>query len=273
MTASHQSDRQLLLSQPDVSAVIPVFRNADTLEGLYRRLTHTFESQQMDFEIIFVDDACPAGSLGILKILAQRDARVMTLALKENVGQHAAILTGLAYACGKWSIIMDADLQDPPEAIPALLTKGEEGFAAVFGGRRGRYESHDRLFTSRLFKWLQHLLTGVPIDAGTFVAISSSMREYLLKMGVPFASIVMMIGCTGLPLASVPVYRSSRPTGSSAYSAWGRLRSGLRAILWVFHWRLRKITGMVNNSQQDKFISDRRKAVRIAEFIGYRFKR
>jgi len=222
-----------------VSIVVPVYRNADMLRELYRRLRGTLEPQQLSFDVIFVDDACPTGSLPVLESLARSDPRVTVLALERNVGQHRAVLAGLAYARGDWAVVMDADLQDPPEAIPPLLAKGQEGFAAVFAGRRGWYESPLRLLTSRLFKGLLHLLTGTPADAGIFVAMSRLMVKRLLTVGGPHPMIVAMIGCTGLPMVSIPVARAQRQTGSSAYTSWGRLKSGWRAITWVLDWKWR----------------------------------
>ena len=228
---------------PQISVIVPVFRNAETLDELHRRLRQTLETQDPNFEIIFVEDGGPDRSLAWLKQLAAADLRVGLIALRQNVGQHAAILLGLGHARGSWTVIMDADLQDPPEAIPDLVATGRSGFAAVFAGRRGHYEARGRLFTSRLYRWLLWRLTGLPGDAGLFLAMDGRMRDRLLSMGGPHPSIVAMIGCSGLPLASIPVVREARLTGRSAYNSWSRLRSGLRAIHWILDWKWRKLTG------------------------------
>lgn len=224
---------------PEISVVIPVYCNAEMLHELYGRLRHVLAAQRLPYEMIFVDDAGPDGSLAVLRELAQGDPRVAVLALEQNVGQHRAVLTGLAQARGQWVVVMDADLQDPPEAIPHLLTKMQEGFAAVFAGRRGRYESAFRLLTSRLFKRLLHLLCGVPADAGLFVAMNRQMVKRLLAFNVAQPFVTAMMGCTGLPLASTPVLRSQRRRGRSTYSFWKRLKTGSLAIAWVLSqkWR------------------------------------
>jgi glycosyltransferase involved in cell wall biosynthesis len=239
--ASRKAGTEAASQDLHVSVVVPVYRNAETLPELYRRLRRTLEVQQLSFEMLFVDDACPVGSLAVLESLARSDSRVTVLALAENVGQHRAVLAGLAYARGDWAVVMDADLQDPPEAIPPLLAKGQEGFAAVFAGRRGWYESPMRLLTSRVSKGLLHLLTGIPADAGIFVAMNRVMVTRLLTLGGPHPMIVAMIGCAGLPMVSIPVVRARRPTGSSAYNSWGRLKSGWRAIAWVLDWKWRTL--------------------------------
>jgi polyisoprenyl-phosphate glycosyltransferase len=220
----------------DVSVIVPVYRNAGTLRELRDRLSQVLEGQALAFELLFVDDASPDGSLALLRELAAADQRVAVLALAQNVGQHRAVIAGLGMARGEWSVVLDADLQDPPEAIPTLLASGRDGYAAVFAGRRGRYESRGRLFTSWVFKRLLSALCGVPPDAGIFVAMHCSLVERLLEMGGGKPFVVAMIGCAGLPMASVPVPRDCRHDGESAYSAWGRLRSGWRGVAYALSW-------------------------------------
>ncbi|MBI5379526.1 MAG: glycosyltransferase family 2 protein [Nitrospirae bacterium] len=218
---------------PEVSVVIPVYRNADTLSALYQRVRQALETHGLTDEVVFVDDACPANSLAVLSELAGSDSRVAVLALASNVGQHRAVLAGLSHARGERVVILDADLQDPPEAIPDLLAKMQEGFAAVFAGRRGWYESPARLLTSHLFKWLLHKASGVPADAGLFVAMNRTMAERLLASEAPRPFLVAQMGFTGLLLASIPVARTRRPGGGSAYSFRARLMIGVRALLWA----------------------------------------
>ncbi len=257
----------------NVSVVVPVYRNVDTLSELYRRLCQTLESLVSVFEVIFVDDACPDGSMAVLESLAQNDPRVGVLVLERNVGQQRAVLAGLAHALGEWIVIMDADLQDPPEVIPALLAKGQDGFAAVFAGRRGKYESSSRLLCSRLFKGLLHLLTGVPADAGIFVAFNRLMLGRILAMGGRNPHVVAMIGCARLPLTSIPVIRAQRPSGNSAYTFKGRLKSGWRAIGWVLSWKLRRCLIKINPPSRLSITTRQLPStpVRVARHIGSRF--
>ncbi len=224
---------------PPVSVVVPVYRNAETLEELHRRLDAALGAAGVDFELVFVEDACPAGSLAVLRRLEALDPRVGVLPLPRNVGQHAAVLRGLARARGRAVVVMDADLQDPPDAVPALLARLAQGPAAVFAGRRGRYESLGRLATSRLFKRALHVLLGLPADAGMFVAMDRRMVERVLAMDASRPFVVAMIGCAGLPLDSLPVARAPRPSGRSAYRSWRRLAVGVFAMSWAFGYRLR----------------------------------
>jgi glycosyltransferase involved in cell wall biosynthesis len=215
---------------PDVSVVVPVYGNADTVRPLHDQIRRVLRTADLTHEIIFVNDACPFGSLAVLQQLAATDRDVKVAALERNVGQHRAVLYGLTQARGKSAVIMDGDLQDPPDAIPRLLEELKKGRAAVFAGRRGQYQSGGRLLTSRAFKTLLHLLSGVPPDAGMYVAINRAMIDHLVARRETYPFVVAMIGTSGLPCASIPVCRATRPSGRSHYSSWMRLRAGLSAV-------------------------------------------
>ena len=228
------------MASVELTVVVPVYRNAAMLAGLHQRLIAVLEPL-VPFEVLFVDDCCPEGSRAVLERLAAADLRVAVLVLDRNVGQHRAVLAGLACARGEWVVTMDGDLQDPPEAIPDLLRAARAGAPAVFAGRRGAYESPGRLATSRLFKRLLHRLCGVPVDAGLFVLLHRSLVSRLLELGGPRPFVVAMIGCTGVPSVSIPVSRIPRPSGASSYNGWDRLISAASALVWVALWRARLI--------------------------------
>lgn len=215
---------------PEVSIVVPVFRTAATLETLQARLCHVLDGYGHPFEILYVDDACPEGSATILTRLTHDDQRTNALLLAHNIGQHQAALAGLAHARGEWIVVMDADLQDPPEAIPRLIDTGRQGYDAVFAGRRGSYESPARLATSVLFKRLLHWLCGVPADAGLFVAVRRTVVDRVRSVSMRRPSLVAMIGLAGARCASVPVTRAARPAGQSAYTFAMRLSAGLGVL-------------------------------------------
>lgn len=212
---------------------MPVYRNAATLEPLYARLLCAIAPLTDRYDIVFVNDACPEGSLEVLKRIALRDDKVSVIDLAHNVGQHQAIVIGLAHAVGDIVAVMDADLQDPPEALPhlvaTLLTSPDIG--VVFAGRRGRYESGLRLGTSFAFKTLLHWVGKVPRDAGSFCVMRRQVVDRLLALpSVPPYLLTLLSACK-VRTVSVPVVRQVRPVGASAYSEWKRLRLAL-AALW-----------------------------------------
>ena len=202
-----------------------------------------------DFEIVFVDDQCPQRSSEVLNKLAEHDDRVTVIGMVKNSGQQNAVLTGLAYSKGKNAVIMDADLQDPPRAIPGLLAKLNDGYDVVFAGRRGTYQALSRLFTSRLYKWTLHIITGVPSDAGLFMALQRDVVNKVLLLKNDNPHLVAMLGVLNLKTISLPVARDLRPTGESSYTSWMRMKVGFGAAFWALKWKLgvRKMVGGIEN--------------------------
>jgi SAM-dependent methyltransferase len=238
-----------------VSVVIPVYRNAATLRELHARLVKALSSLG-SHELVFVDDGCDEGSGAVLRELAQVDPAIALVELGANRGQHAAVLTGLKRSRGEWTVVLDADLQDPPEAIPALIAAADADIDAVFAGRRGGYESWPRLVTGRAYRRLLRLVAGTPVDAGAYVALSRRMVARLLEMRklTPGRApgLVAMIGCTGLKTVSLPVERARRTVGRSAYTTARRVRSGLQALSWAMAWKLRRRSKAVSAAAVDK---------------------
>ena len=222
-----------------ISVVLPVYRNAEALAALHARLIRVLEAEAAAFELIFVDDACPAGSGAVLDELAHQDERVRIIRHERNQGQRLAVWHGLEAARGGVVIAMDADLQDPPEAIPLLLVElRSTGAGAVFAGRRGAYQGRLRMATSRLYRNVLQALTGIPGDAGAFVAMTRGALDRILAISMPSPYLPALLASTGLPVRSIPVERDTRPAGKSAYSEWARLRlayNGLSAA-----WRLKR---------------------------------
>jgi len=223
----------------EVSVVLPIYRNRATLGELHRRLSTALTAASVSYELIFVDDACPEDSGRVIADLAARDPRVRGLHLARNVGQHRAAWLGLSAARGEWSIVMDADLQDAPEAIPALLAAAPTGVDAILAARRGHYEGPVRLLTSRVFKILRERLAGIPRDAGMFLALRRPLVQSILRHDVPRPFLTTMVGLSGRRFITVPVERVRRPQGRSAYSSVERLATGVRELTFAFRYRHR----------------------------------
>lgn len=218
-----------------VALVTPVYGNAPTLPELAGRVATALGDRP--WSLRFVVDASPDDSLAVAHGLVAGDPRLSVTALDRNVGQNRALLAGLAGDgdAGAW-ICLDADLQDPPEAVPALLARLEVGdVGAVFAGRRGAYESPARRLTGTAHRMVMARLTSLPADAGAFVAMDAATRRALLAMSPP--SIVAGIGAAGVRCASVPVVRAARPSGRSAWTSSARVRQSARTLAWA--WRSR----------------------------------
>lgn len=149
-----------------VSVVLPVFNERENIPTLHRRLQATMESCGRPFEIWYVDDGSSDGSLELLRALAAGDPHVGVVELTRNFGQHAAVLAGFAASTGSVVVTLDADLQNPPEEIPTLLAKIDEGYEVVGGWRE---ERHDPLFRR---------LASKAINQMTSVAVGVTMKDY-----------------------------------------------------------------------------------------------
>ncbi|WP_244522341.1 glycosyltransferase [Geodermatophilus africanus] len=212
-----------------MAVVVPVYRNAATLAELVARLGTALAGR--DWRLRLVVDACPAGSAEVALALA--GPRVAVTGLTVNGGQHAALRQGLADEpdADVW-VCMDADLQDPPEAVPLLLDRLAAGdVEAVFAGRRGAYESRLRRATGALHRRVAARLTGLPPDAGAFLALGPAVRAAVLAAEAP--SVVLAVGVARRSVASVPVVRDVRPEGRSAWTARARLGQSVRSLWWA----------------------------------------
>jgi polyisoprenyl-phosphate glycosyltransferase len=220
-----------------VAVVVPVYGNEETLRPLAARLAAALDGRAWRLRLVV--DASPDGSARVAAALAAADERIAVTVLPANVGQHRALARGLADEADAdaW-VCLDADLQDPPEAVPLLLDRLAAGdVEAVFAGRRGSYESPLRRLTGTLHRRVAARLTGLPPDAGAFLALGPRARADVVaavgEAGAP--SVVLAVGAARLPVAGVPVTRAVRPVGRSAWTASARLRQSARSLAWA--WR------------------------------------
>ena len=248
---------------PDVSVLLPVFHTETFIPELARRITRTIEGSGRSCELLFVDDASPDGAEKMLAGMAARDPRISAIVLERNAGQHRAVYTALRFARGGAVVVMDADLQDAPEHIPILLEKLDSGFGVAFAGRRGRYESLSRLVLSKGFKWILHLVSGSPPDAGMFFACTDDAVRRLLRMRTSEPQLVAMLGQIGLPTAAVPLQRFTRPGGVSGYTTSMRFETAKKAIACSLRIRF---ASFISSS------ADERQAAGIKRLIGSRFR-
>ncbi len=206
-----------------LSIVIPVWNEEANLGALYARLAPVMDSLAGGVETIFVDDGSADGSLAILRDLAGRDPRVRVVSFNRNYGQHAAVLSGLDFSRGETVVTLDADLQNPPEDIPKLLLKAEEGFDVVGGWRENRQDSAFRRMASRQVNLLmRRILKGVEFrDYGCMLrAYSRSVVSSMLlcEERTPF---IPALACQfARRIAEVPVGHAERGAGESKYSLW-----------------------------------------------------
>jgi dolichol-phosphate mannosyltransferase len=199
---------------------VPVFKCDECLRHLHDRLVTSISQQETSFEIVFVDDRSPDGSWSTLLELAHEDPRVRLVRLSRNFGQHAAITAGLEQARGRWIVVMDCDLQDPPEQIPALYGRAREGFDVVLARRIGSGNSFARRLASAGYVRLLNGLLGTSFDAGfgNFSVISHKVRTEFLRVRDKDRHYLMILGWLGFRTTSIELPRADRYAGQSAYS-------------------------------------------------------
>jgi glycosyltransferase involved in cell wall biosynthesis len=207
--------------RPDLSVVIPVFNEAENLEELRRELVLTLEKTGRVFEIIFIDDGSTDSSWAVLRGIQERDRRIKLIRLRKNFGQTAALAAGFDRAAGEVIISLDADLQNDPADIPALLQKIEEGSDIVSGWRRSRKDKFlsrrvPSVIANKLISWLTHVKLH---DYGcTLKAFRSEVIKSVKLYGELHRFIPAIASQLGVRISEVEVNHRPRKHGKSKYS-------------------------------------------------------
>jgi polyisoprenyl-phosphate glycosyltransferase len=203
-----------------VSVVVPVYRSAETLRELHARVVDALAEIGEPFELVLVEDGGEDGSWEILAALARSDPRVRAVRLSRNFGQHAAITAGLELARGRWIVVMDCDLQDPPEEIGRLYAKALEGYDVVFAKRKQRGGSRLRRLGSRAYFRLLRAFTGTEADAeyGTFSIVSRPVRDAFLRLTDRNRHYLFILYWLGFRQTAVEFDYGERAAGKSSYT-------------------------------------------------------
>jgi glycosyltransferase involved in cell wall biosynthesis len=216
------------------SIVIPVYNEAEVLPSLYNRLTRVMEGLVEPYEIIFVNDGSRDDSTALLRDFQDRDARVKFLSFSRNFGHQIAITAGLDYSSGQAAVVMDADLQDPPEVIPRLIEQWRKGYDIVFAVRAKRQgEGFFKRATAALFYRLFRRMaaTEIPLDAGDFRLMSRRAVEALQSIRERNRFIRGLAGWIGFRQTAVTYVRDVRQAGETKYPLKKMLRFALNGLL------------------------------------------
>src|SRR5579872_6565109 len=155
--------RQPASESPQVSAIVLVYNEVDSVEPLHRELQGVLEGLGRSFEILYIDDGSTDGSTQRLRELASHDARVRVVSFRRNFGQTAAVQAGIDNSRGEVLVFMDGDMQNDPHDIPRLLEKIDEGYDVVSGWRKNRQDDAVRVLPSKIANWIIARVTGVPL--------------------------------------------------------------------------------------------------------------
>ena len=220
-------DLRLCHSLPDgpglglLSVVVPCFDEETVIETTHRRLVETLPETGMDFEIIYVDDGSRDATPEKLSQIAAEDPRVRFVELSRNFGQQAAMSAGLAHAEGDAVVLIDADLQDPPEVIPEMVAAWRHGADVAYGRRRSRDgETAFKLATAAVFHRLLARLVPhpIPIDTGDFKLLDREVVDALLSLPEKRRYLRNLVAWTGFRHEPVWYDRHPRAAGMTKYS-------------------------------------------------------
>ena len=216
-----------------LSVVTPAYRCAECIPELHRRLTAVLRPTAADYEIIFVDDRSPDRDWEVISAICREDPHVKGIRLSRNCGQHYALTAGLDHAEGDWVVVMDCDLQDKPEAIPALLEKSREGFDIVFARRKDRTDPWTKTLPGDIFGAILTWLTGVKIDRAiaNFSVSSRAAIDAFRQYRDRNRSFGMIMNQIGFKRTTVDIPHDIRFAGRSAYTFRTLLRFALQNIL------------------------------------------
>lgn len=229
----------------ELSVVVPVFNEEENIPELHRRLVATLEGVVSSYEILFVDDGSRDGSWGLVQELADKDPQVRGLRFSRNFGHQMAFAAGLDHAQGEAVVIMDADLQDPPEVIPELLARWRQGFEVVYAVRRARHgESAFKLWTAKLFYRLLRRITPVdiPLDTGDFRLMGRRAVEAFRRLGERHRFTRGLVAWLGFRQTGVLYDRAARHAGDTKYPLRKMLRFAIDAITSFSHVPLQLAT-------------------------------
>jgi len=223
-----------MINQPIYSLVIPIYNEEENISEMYRRLHHVMEQLDGDVELILIDDGSRDRSLSMIRELHHRDNRVHYLSLARNFGHQVAVTAGLNFVQGKCIIVMDADLQDPPELILTMIEKWHQGYQVVYAQRISRQqESRLKRLTAYLFYRILRRLAKVdiPVDTGDFCLMDRQVVDILNSMPERNRYIRGLRAWVGFRQTSVLFERNPRFAGDVKYTFGKSLSLAIDGII------------------------------------------
>jgi dolichol-phosphate mannosyltransferase len=222
-----------MAESPKISIIAPIFNEAENIPELYRRICEVLDPTGESWEIVMIDDGSTDGSTDLIRELRDRDPRVVPVIFARNFGHQIAVTAGLDYAKGDAVVIIDSDLQDPPEVILDLIEKWKEGYEVVFAVRTEREgETWFKEFTASLFYRLIYRITDVdiPMDTGDFRLLDRKVVNVMGQMRERHRFLRGMSVWVGFKQTGVEYKRAARFSGETKYPLKKMLKFATDAI-------------------------------------------
>ena len=210
-------------SRPLLSVVVPVYNEEAVLSEFHRRLTAVLDGIEGTYEVVYANDGSSDEFRDQLERLYRNDAQVAVVTLSRNFGKEIAMTAGLDHARGEAVVIIDADLQDPPELIPELMARWREGFDVVYATRASRAgETVLKKVTSRQFYWMMRRIFGIeiPPNTGDFRLLSRRAVDALCQLRERHRFMKGLFSWIGYPQTSVLYDRDPRFAGETKFKYW-----------------------------------------------------
>ena len=239
-----EAGARIPVALPVLSVVVPVYNELDNLPELYSRLMGVLEQTEPAYEIIFVDDGSQDGSTKWLQALTCQSTCVVLVELARNFGHQVAISAGLDQARGAGVIIMDADLQDPPEVLPQFIAKWREGHDVVYAIRERRKEGRlKRAAYAAFYRLLRQVANiDIPLDAGDFCIMDRRVVDLLVDMPERNRFVRGIRSWVGLDQVGLAYERQARYAGETKYPFSRLLYLALDGLISFSYVPLRMIT-------------------------------
>lgn len=235
------------MMQPTFSIIAPVFNEKDNLPALRERVSEVMNQTGEPWELILVDDGSKDGSTDIIRQMSKEDEHIRPVIFARNFGHQLAVTAGLDYSRGKAVVIIDADLQDPPEVILDLIAKWREGYEVVYAVRAEREgETWFKMFTASLFYRIIYRITDVdiPLDTGDFRLLDRQVVNVMNSMRERHRFLRGMSAWVGFRQVGVTYKRRARMAGETKYPFKKMLRLALNAITGFSYFPLQVATYM-----------------------------
>ncbi len=221
------------MARPVISLVLPIYNEEEVIPELHTQLQAFLDKLQLDTEVIFVNDGSSDLSFQILRGVASAEPRYRVLSFARNFGHQTAVTAGIDYARGEAVVVMDADLQDPPEVVLEMVQKWREGYDVVYGQRRTRVgETAFKLFTAKIFYRLfaKMIPIEVPLDTGDFRLMSRRVVVALRALRESHRFVRGMVSWIGFKQTAVQYDRPGRFAGETKYPLRKMLRFAVDGI-------------------------------------------
>ncbi|WP_250631247.1 glycosyltransferase family 2 protein [Rhodoflexus caldus] len=235
------------MSKPALSVIIPVYNESLNVQPLYERLSAVVRGLQLTHEFIFINDGSRDNTLDLVRQLAAAHPEVKYIDLSRNFGHQIAVSAGIDAARGEAVVIIDADLQDPPELIGEMYAKMKEGYEVVYAKRRRRKgESFMKLLTARVFYRILAAITtiSIPVDTGDFRIMDKKVVEALRQMPETNKFLRGQISWIGYRQTYVEYDRAERHAGKTGYTYRKMLRFALDGITAFSNFPIKAVTVM-----------------------------